>query len=122
MPRAGETLHEWELVFKTVSKPSPQHQTTICKTSPKEPTPIIGGADKWWIKKINNTKDYPLGTDKIFKCLHCPKTYFSKEALDRHHAKASGTKRRTCVPVRGGWKEEYAVDTMENRLNWWKRS
>ena len=126
MPRAGETLSEWELDFETVSKTQPttefQHNRDICKSSVNNTKISVGKAAMWWIKKINNTKDYPIGTDKFFKCLYCQKTYLSQEALDKHHLDAKKTKKGTCVPARGGWKEEYAVDTMENRLNWWKRS
>lgn len=82
-----------------------------------------GKGSEWWERKITDTSKYPLGTDKIFKCKFCPKTYFSKDSLDKHHKDAkTKTKSGTCVPVRGDWKEAYAEDTLENRKKYWKRS
>ena len=64
-------------------------------------------ADIWWKNKMN----LPIGKTGLFKCNTCRYAYASKISLNKHNCKKPKN-----------WKQEWVIDTFENRKQWRRSS
>lgn len=77
----------------------------------------VGPAEQFRAK-CNDLNKYPIGSSLMFKCPHCPKTYFSSNKLTNHITKEDIRQEALNKPLHSSKTFLYAEDTIENRIKW----